>query len=108
MTIANLDSVLEESALIDLCLGTDDDGMDIYVYTKIPLKNYASYKEAALSGNAFDPESFGEIIAQGHGRPDAALIAELKARYGFQDGFEDAISNIGHAVLEAQAKGGMS
>lgn len=100
-----LESALKDAALIDLCLGSDETGTNVYVYLKIKLDRYTAYTQTALSGEDFNPEDFGEIIAQGKGTPPLALQQELKKEYGFWDEFEEKMEEFGHTVLDAYAKG---
>ncbi len=86
-------------AMIDLVLGDDEYGETVYVYTRVGFSKYAAYKEACNSGEPFDPEDYGEIIATGKGNPPKSLIAELRDRYGFFDDFEDQMTVLGETAL---------
>jgi hypothetical protein len=101
--LETLQERIKDMALIDLCLGSDGDGDNAFLYIKVPLNNYGAYKEASNGGEAFDPEQFGEIIAQGKGHPPAKLVQELKEKYEFWDGFEEAMTEFGHEILASKA-----
>lgn len=96
---------LKDTAVIDLCVGTNDEGQKIYVYTKVTTDRYAAYKDAAFGSDIFDPEDYGEIIAQGFGTPPVDLITRLKKEYAFWDGFEDAMIEANNAIMKTLTEG---
>lgn len=85
---------------IELCRGADSDGDTAYLYMSVPADRHADYKRACTSHEPFDPRDYGTIIAQGKGTPPASLISELKNKYQFWDGFEDAMHALGQKILK--------
>lgn len=101
MDMHALQEAIKDVALIELCLGSNDHGEDVFAYIKVPLDRYGAFKEAVLRGYEFETSDFGEIIAEGKGHPPAALIQELKEKYRFWDGFEEKMTALGQAGLDA-------
>ncbi|NBX65374.1 MAG: hypothetical protein EBQ96_00020 [Proteobacteria bacterium] len=84
---------LDDRRVLDLFIGSDETGRNIFMYVAIPPSKYLDYRVKVERTQAIDIKSCGEVIAWGYGiLPPKQLQDEMAKLYGFQHDWENELA----------------